>query len=86
MELPNRRSCSVIVNCGITTGNMAYSLPTDLYIATYLVWTQAKDDKMMKDWLTKKYQAAQVVSNGIYVADFDADQRMTKVPFGQELD
>jgi len=41
---------------------------------------------MMKDWLTKKYQAAQVVSNGIYVADFDADQRMTKVPFGQELD
>lgn len=65
---------------------MAYSLPTDLYIATYLVWTHAKDDKMMKDWLTKKYQAAQVVSNGIYVADFDADQRMTKVPFGQELD
>lgn len=58
---------------------MAYSLPTDLYIASYLVWDHAKDDKMMKDWLTEKYSSAQRVSNGIYVADFDAEQRMTKV-------
>lgn len=34
---------------------------------------------MMKKWLTKVYERAQVVSCGIYVADFDADQRMTKV-------
>ena len=34
---------------------------------------------MMKDWLTEKYSSAQRVSNGIYVADFDAEQRMTKV-------
>jgi hypothetical protein len=33
----------------------------------------------MKDWLTEKYSSAQRVSNGIYVADFDAEQRMTKV-------
>jgi hypothetical protein len=79
MELPNRRSCGVIVNCGITTGNLAYSLPTDLYIANYLVWRDAKDDLMMKQWLTKVYERAQIVSCGIYVADFDADQRMTKV-------
>ena len=34
---------------------------------------------MMKDSLTAKYSSAQRVSNGIYVADFDAEQRMTKV-------
>jgi hypothetical protein len=70
---------AVIVNCGITTGDLAYSLPTDLYIANYLVWKSPSDDEKMKQWLRKAYAKVDTVTSGIYVADYDASQRETPV-------
>jgi hypothetical protein len=70
---------AVIVNCGITTGDLAYSLPTDLYIANYLVWKSPTDDGKMKEWLRKAYVKVDTVTSGIYVADYDASQRETEV-------
>ena len=79
VDLPSRRSTGFIYPCEtFAPGNLAYSLPSDYYVATYLVWSDAKDDQKMKSWLTKTFTEAKKVSLGTYVADFDADQRMTK--------
>jgi hypothetical protein len=66
---------AVIVHCGITTGDLAYSLPTDLFIANYLVWKSPNDDEKTKQWLRKAYSKVDTVSSGVYVADYDASQR-----------
>jgi hypothetical protein len=80
LNLPSRRSSSVIFICdSYPPGNLAYSLPTEYYVATYLVWSDAKDDEKHRIWLKDTYREVAKVSCGTYVADFDADMRMTKV-------
>jgi len=59
-------------------GDLAYSLPSEYYIATCAVWSEAKDDDMVKSYMKKAYQGLEKVSLGMYVADFDADVRMLK--------
>jgi hypothetical protein len=79
LDLPNRRSATTIYLCNsIATGNLAYSpLPSEYYVATYLIYDDAKDDEPMKTWPKSAYREAVKVSVGMYVADFDAEQRMT---------
>jgi len=80
LDLPSRRSTSVIYICEtLPSGTLTYSLPSEYYIATYLVWSDAKDDEMHRRWLKKTYKDVAKVSCGTYVADFDAEMRMTKV-------
>jgi hypothetical protein len=80
LNLPSRRSCSVIYICECPeSGELAYSLPSEYYIATYTLWENVKDDKMMKAWLKEAYQEVEKVSCGMYVADLDTDVRITKV-------
>jgi len=80
LNLPSRRSSSVIFICEtFAPGDLAYSLPSEYYIATYLVWSHAADDEKHRSWLKQAYKGVAQVSCGIYVADFDADMRMTKV-------
>jgi hypothetical protein len=77
---PSRRSCSVIYICEcFASGDLAYSLPSEYYIATYTVWEDPKIDPMMKAWLKKTYEEVEKVSLGMYVADLDTDVRITKV-------
>jgi hypothetical protein len=79
-DLPSRRSSSVIYICEtFQPGDLAYSLPSEYYIATYLVWSEAKDDQKHNMWLKNAYRKVADVSCGTYVADFDANMRMTKV-------
>jgi hypothetical protein len=79
-DLPSRRSSTVLFICEtFQPGDLAYSLPSEYYIATYLVWSDAKDDEKHKTWLKEEYRKVADVSCGIYVADFDANMRMTKV-------
>jgi hypothetical protein len=80
LNLPSRRSTGFITPLeAILPGNLAYSLPSEYYVASYVVYDKAKDDEKMKLWLKKAYSIAEKVSVGTYVADFDAKQRMTKV-------
>jgi hypothetical protein len=80
LNLPSRRSSSVIYICEtFAFGDLAYSLPSEYYIATYLVWADAKDDEKHREWMKQTYKGVAKVSCGTYVADFDADMRMTKV-------
>ena len=79
-DLPSRRSSSVIYICEtFQPGDLAYSLPSEYYIATYLVWSDAKDDEKHTTWLKETYRKVADVSCGTYVADFDGNMRMTKV-------
>jgi hypothetical protein len=79
-DLPSRRSSSVIYICEtFHPGDLAYSLPSEYYIATYIVWSDAKDDEKHNTWLKETYRKVADVSCGTYVADFDANMRMTKV-------
>lgn len=87
LNLPSRRSCSVIYICDTyPPGSLAYSLPTEYYIATYLLWSDAKDDEKHRVWLKDTYRKVAKVSCGTYVADFDADMRMTKAPLSKSPD
>jgi hypothetical protein len=87
LNLPSRRSSSVIFICEtFGPGDLAYSLPSEYYIATYLVWGDAKDDEKHRSWLKQTYAQVAKVSCGMYVADFDADMRMTKVHLKSRVD
>jgi hypothetical protein len=80
MDLPSRRSTGFLTPLeAILPGNLAYSLPSEYYIASYVVYSDPKDDKKMQQYLKKVYQVAEKVSVGTYVADFNAEHRMTKV-------
>lgn len=82
LDLPSRRSTGFITPLeAILPGNLAYSLPSEYYVASYVVYKDPKDDQRMKEYLSRVYDVAEKVSVGTYVADFDADQRMTKVIF-----
>lgn len=80
LDLPSRRSTGFLTPLeAILPGSLAYSLPSEYYVASYVVYNDPKDDQRMKKYLSRVYAVAEKVSVGTYVADFDADQRMTKV-------
>jgi hypothetical protein len=80
LDLPSRRSTGFLTPLeAILPGNLAYSLPSEYYVASYIVYCDPKEDKRMKQWMKRAYDDAEKVSVGTYVADFDAEQRMTKV-------
>ena len=79
-DLPSRRSSTCIYICDtFHFGDLAYSLPSEYYISTFLVWEDQRDDEKHRIWLKDTYTEVAKVSCGTYIADFDAEMRMTKV-------
>ena len=58
---------------------MAFSLPQQYYIATFVCWTDPTWDLKMKTWLKNAYFKADSSSCGSYIADFEASHRVTRV-------
>jgi hypothetical protein len=80
LDLPSRRSTGFLTPLeAILPGNLAYSLPSEYYVASYIVYRDPKEDNKMKKYMKDAYDDAEKVSVGTYVADFNAEQRMTKV-------
>lgn len=69
LDLPNG---TIIVNCRMKAGGLAYILSTDLYIAILFGLEKPRDDEKMKQWLRMHVQRRIPLQ---YLADYDASQR-----------
>jgi FAD/FMN-containing dehydrogenase len=59
--------------------DMAFSLQTEAYVASYLVYDDAAKDRMLRQWLNDAWGAAQPVTAGQYLGDSDMSNRQLKV-------
>ncbi|KAJ6027597.1 uncharacterized protein N7446_003808 [Penicillium canescens] len=80
-DLPTRRSigCIYVGNYRPDETNQAISIPQNFYIASMSCWTDPSWDDRMSRWMREVYTRASKVSCGQYIADFDANQRLTPV-------
>ncbi|MDZ7879943.1 MAG: FAD-binding protein [Saprospiraceae bacterium] len=51
--------------------DMAFSLQTDIYLATYVVWKDEKDDELNKNWVKNTMHHIEPVTAGQYTGDSD---------------
>ncbi|KAJ9630100.1 hypothetical protein H2204_008755 [Knufia peltigerae] len=66
-------------------------LPTRLskyYVASFVGWTEVGEEKerTLRSWLSSAFSEAEVVSCGMYIADFDHQQRQSRVmtPYAEQ--
>ena len=59
--------------------DMAFSMQSEIYNATYLVYEDAADDERARDWLTERMAELQPVTVGSYLGDSDLAHREVKV-------
>jgi hypothetical protein len=59
--------------------DMAFSMQSEIYSATYLCYTDAADDAAHRDWLTARMAEMQQVTAGQYLGDSDLAHREVKV-------
>ena len=57
--------------------DMAFSLQTEIYFASYILWEDEKDDALNKNWLKNIIQHIEPITTGQYLgdSDFTAHQR-----------
>jgi hypothetical protein len=59
--------------------DMAFSLQTDAYVASYCISDDAIEDEPVRRWLTDVWRAAQPVTAGQYLGDSDMTNRQLRV-------
>ncbi|KFZ07603.1 hypothetical protein V501_06292, partial [Pseudogymnoascus sp. VKM F-4519 (FW-2642)] len=80
-NLPTRQSTGTIVFLDYfpDEADQAVSLPQKLSVTTMAIWKDPAKDAAMDKWMYDVYKEAEKVGRGQYVADFDAEQRPTKI-------
>lgn len=61
-----------------TFPDMALSMQSDHYFATYAIWEDEKDDSRCQSWIKAIFAEAQVHSEGSYLGDADFQVRPTR--------
>ncbi len=77
---PNRKSFSMFFSMAPlrTLPDMALSLQTEVYVATFVVYEDASDDAKMADWLQGRMQEMQPYTAGQFLGDADMGARQVK--------
>lgn len=57
---------------------MAFSLQTDIYFATYVVWDDPDDDGRYQAWISDRMRELEPVTAGQYLGDSDLATRQVK--------
>ncbi|KEZ40254.1 Uncharacterized protein SAPIO_CDS8729 [Scedosporium apiospermum] len=80
-ELPTRKSTGtiIIVDWNPDEADQALSLPQRMTVATMVCYHNPELDVKMDKWSYEVYKKAEKVGLGQYIADFDAQQRLTKL-------
>jgi hypothetical protein len=80
-ELPTPKSFSIWFSMAPLRElpDMAFSLQSEIYNATYLVYEDPADDDRARDWLTERMAELQPVTVGQYLGDSDLAHREVKV-------
>ncbi|MEU6407823.1 FAD-binding oxidoreductase [Microbispora sp. NPDC046933] len=77
MDLPTDKAFTIFFSMGPTRQlpDMALSLQTDVYLATYVVYEDEADDERLRGWLTDAMADLQPVTAGQYLGDSDFTTR-----------
>lgn len=80
-ELPSSKSFSIWFSMAPLRElpDMAFSMQSEIYNATYLVYEDADDDEAYRAWLAERMTELQAVTVGQYLGDSDLAQREVKV-------
>jgi len=80
-ELPTPKSFSIWFSMAPfrELPDMAFSMQSDIYNATYLVYEDAADDEPTRDWLTERMAELEPVTTGQYLGDSDLAHREVRV-------
>jgi FAD/FMN-containing dehydrogenase len=80
VALPNATSYTLWYSMGPTRPlpDMALSLQSDIYFATYVNWLEETDDAKHRSWLTERMKALEPVTLGQYLGDSDFGTRTVK--------
>jgi hypothetical protein len=80
-ELPTPKSFSIWFSMAPLRElpDMAFSLQSEIYNATYLVYEEAGEDERAVEWLTARMAELQPVTVGQYLGDSDLAHREVKV-------
>jgi FAD/FMN-containing dehydrogenase len=77
--LPNAKAFSLWYSMAPlrTLPDMAFSLQTEIYFASYVAWEDEKDDELNKNWLKNIIKNIEPITKGQYLgdSDFTAHQR-----------
>jgi hypothetical protein len=79
-DLPTDRTFTIFFSMGPTRElpDMALSLQTDLYLATYAVYADPAQDTAVRDWLSGVMAGLEPVTAGQYLGDSDFTARRLK--------
>jgi FAD/FMN-containing dehydrogenase len=58
--------------------DMALSMQSEIYFATYAVFEDEADDERIQKWITQQYQIMEPVTKGLYIGDSDLTRRQVK--------
>lgn len=59
--------------------DMAFSLQSEIYLATYVPWREAEDDSTMCSWVADRMRELEPVTAGQYLGDSDLASRQLRV-------
>lgn len=79
-DLPNASSFSIWFSMAPLRElpDMAFSLQSEIYVATYTLWTDDRDDARYLDWVSARMTEMQPVTAGQYLGDSDLATRQLK--------
>jgi hypothetical protein len=78
--LPNEKAFSIWYSMAPLRQlpDMAFSLQSDIYFATYVLWEQSEDDNLFEEWVTERMRELEPVTAGQYLGDSDLATRQVK--------
>jgi FAD/FMN-containing dehydrogenase len=78
--LPNEKAFSIWFSMAPLRQlpDMAFSLQTDIYFATYVLWDDPEDDARYQDWVGDRMREVEPVTAGQYLGDSDLATRQVK--------
>jgi FAD/FMN-containing dehydrogenase len=79
-ELPNAQSFTIWFSMAPLRPlpDMAFSLQTEIYLATYVLWPDEADDERCLRWVDERMAQLQPVTAGQYLGDSDLDTRQLR--------
>jgi FAD/FMN-containing dehydrogenase len=78
--LPTKESFSILFGMAPLRElpDMALSLQTDFYFASYVIWKDEANDETSQTWLAEQMSRIEPVSNGLFLADADFTRRSAR--------
>jgi FAD/FMN-containing dehydrogenase len=80
VDLPNEKSFTIFFSMAPLRKlpDMALSMQSEMYIATYTVYEEEENDRRYREWLNEQMRNMEPVTKGQYLGDSDLSNRQVK--------